>query len=106
VIGTKNSPPDSHTHQTQSIAIARKRAVAAGVAERIPVGRVYDNASTQLCVPNALSQPGGYATGSSRADGTAHARRRFPRRLSVHIGVDRYVVMTRATQRLVILTSS
>ena len=26
-----------------------------------PVGRVYYNASTQLCVPNALSQPGGYA---------------------------------------------
>jgi DNA-binding NarL/FixJ family response regulator len=26
-----------------------------------PVGRVYYNASTQLCLPNALSQPGGYA---------------------------------------------
>ena len=26
-----------------------------------PVGRVYYSASTQLCVPNALSQPGGYA---------------------------------------------
>jgi hypothetical protein len=24
-----------------------------------PVGRVYYSASTQLCVPNALSQPGG-----------------------------------------------
>jgi len=29
-----------------------------------PVGRVYYNASTQLCVPNALSQPGGYALGA------------------------------------------
>ena len=29
-----------------------------------PVGRVYYNASTQLCVPNALSQPGGYSLGA------------------------------------------
>src|SRR5579864_3275202 len=29
-----------------------------------PVGRVYYNASTQLCVLNALSQPGGYALGA------------------------------------------
>ena len=29
-----------------------------------PVGRVYFNASTQLCVPNALSQRGGYALGA------------------------------------------
>jgi ubiquinone/menaquinone biosynthesis C-methylase UbiE len=29
-----------------------------------PVGRVYYNASAQLCVPNALSQPGGYALGA------------------------------------------
>jgi ubiquinone/menaquinone biosynthesis C-methylase UbiE len=29
-----------------------------------PVGRVYYNASTQLCVPNALSQPGGHALGA------------------------------------------
>ena len=29
-----------------------------------PVGRVYYSASTQLCVPNALSQPGGYALGA------------------------------------------
>jgi len=27
-----------------------------------PVGRVYYGASTLLCVPNALSQPGGYAS--------------------------------------------
>lgn len=29
-----------------------------------PVGRVYYNFSTLLCVPNALSQPGGYALGA------------------------------------------
>ena len=35
-----------------------------------PVGRVYYNASTQLCVPNALSQPGGYALGAQAGEGT------------------------------------
>ena len=29
-----------------------------------PVGRLYYNGSTFLCVPNALSQPGGYALGA------------------------------------------
>lgn len=29
-----------------------------------PIGRVYYNSSTQLCVPNALSQPGGFALGA------------------------------------------
>ena len=29
-----------------------------------PAGRVYYNASSQLCVPNAPSQPGGYAPGA------------------------------------------
>ena len=38
-----------------------------------PVGRVYYNASTQLCVPNALSQPGGYALGA-QADEAAIQR--------------------------------
>jgi ubiquinone/menaquinone biosynthesis C-methylase UbiE len=33
-----------------------------------PVGRVYYNASTQLCVPNALSQPGGYALGAQAGE--------------------------------------
>ncbi len=33
-----------------------------------PVGRVYFNASTQLCVPNALSQPGGYALGAQAGE--------------------------------------
>jgi ubiquinone/menaquinone biosynthesis C-methylase UbiE len=33
-----------------------------------PVGRVYLNASTQLCVPNALSQPGGYALGAQAGE--------------------------------------
>jgi ubiquinone/menaquinone biosynthesis C-methylase UbiE len=33
-----------------------------------PVGRVYYNASTQLCVPNALSQRGGYALGAQAGE--------------------------------------
>ena len=33
-----------------------------------PVGRVYYNASTQLCVPNALSQPGDYALGAQAGE--------------------------------------
>jgi len=37
-----------------------------------PVGRVYYNFSTLLCVPNALSQPGGYALGAQ--DGEAAIR--------------------------------
>ena len=33
-----------------------------------PVGRVYYNASTQLCLPNAMSQPGGYALGAQAGE--------------------------------------
>jgi ubiquinone/menaquinone biosynthesis C-methylase UbiE len=33
-----------------------------------PVGRVYYNFSTLLCVPSALSQPGGYALGSQSGE--------------------------------------
>jgi AAA ATPase domain len=33
-----------------------------------PVGRVYYNASTVLCVPNALSQTGGYALGAQAGE--------------------------------------
>jgi ubiquinone/menaquinone biosynthesis C-methylase UbiE len=33
-----------------------------------PVGRIYYSASTQLCVPNALSQPGGYALGAQAGE--------------------------------------
>jgi ubiquinone/menaquinone biosynthesis C-methylase UbiE len=33
-----------------------------------PVGRVYYNFSTQLCVPNAMSQPGGYALGAQAGE--------------------------------------
>jgi ubiquinone/menaquinone biosynthesis C-methylase UbiE len=33
-----------------------------------PVGRVYYTASTLLCVPNALSQPGGYALGAQAGE--------------------------------------
>ena len=40
-----------------------------------PVGRVYYNASVQLCVPNALSQPGGYALGAQAGEA---AIRRWP----------------------------
>jgi hypothetical protein len=33
-----------------------------------PVGRVYYNFSTLLCVPNALSQSGGYALGAQAGE--------------------------------------
>ena len=33
-----------------------------------PVGRVYYNASTQLCLPNAMSQSGGYALGAQAGE--------------------------------------
>ncbi len=33
-----------------------------------PVGRVYSNASTVLCVPDALSQTGGYALGAQAGE--------------------------------------
>ena len=33
-----------------------------------PVGRVYYNFSTYLCVPNALSQPGGSALGAQAGE--------------------------------------
>src|SRR5689334_22067396 len=33
-----------------------------------PVGRIYYNFSSQLCVPNALSQPGGYSLGAQAGD--------------------------------------
>jgi len=35
-----------------------------------PVGRAYYNFSTLLCVPNALSQPGGYALGAQAGEAT------------------------------------
>jgi SAM-dependent methyltransferase len=39
------------------------------VAENLnPVGRVYYSFSTFLCVPNALSQPGGYALGAQAGE--------------------------------------
>ena len=39
------------------------------VAENMnPLGRVYYNFSTLLCVPNALSQPGGYALGAQAGE--------------------------------------
>ena len=33
-----------------------------------PVGRVYYSFSTFLCVPNALSQPGGYTLGAQAGE--------------------------------------
>jgi ubiquinone/menaquinone biosynthesis C-methylase UbiE len=33
-----------------------------------PVGRVYYNFSTMLCVPNAMSQPGGYSLGAQAGE--------------------------------------
>ena len=33
-----------------------------------PVGRVYYNFSAQLCIPNALSQTGGYALGAQAGE--------------------------------------
>jgi ubiquinone/menaquinone biosynthesis C-methylase UbiE len=33
-----------------------------------PVGRVYYNFSAQLCIPNALSQPGGFALGAQAGE--------------------------------------
>ena len=47
-----------------------------------PVGRVYYNFSTYLCVPNAMSQPGGYALGAQAGEGGdppgRHRRRLHP----------------------------
>ena len=37
-----------------------------------PVGRVYYSFSTFLCVPNALSQAGGYALGAQAGEGPIH----------------------------------
>ena len=37
-----------------------------------PVGRVYYSASTLLCVPNALSQSGGYALGAQAGEKAIH----------------------------------
>ena len=33
-----------------------------------PIGRIYYNFSAQLCIPNALSQPGGYALGAQAGE--------------------------------------
>jgi hypothetical protein len=33
-----------------------------------PIGRAYYSFSTLLCVPNALSQPGGYALGAQAGE--------------------------------------
>ena len=48
-----------------------------------PVGRVYYNASTQLCVPNALSQPGGYALGAQAGEAAI-------RQVTANVGFTRF----------------
>jgi SAM-dependent methyltransferase len=48
-----------------------------------PVGRVYYSFSTFLCVPNALSQPGGYALGAQAGEPAI-------RRLAVDAGFTRF----------------
>jgi hypothetical protein len=39
-----------------------------------PVGRLYYNGSLFLCVPNALSQPGGYALGAQAGEEAGFTR--------------------------------
>jgi hypothetical protein len=39
-----------------------------GAAAAQAARRIYYNFSTQLCVPNALSQPGGYALGAQAGE--------------------------------------
>jgi ubiquinone/menaquinone biosynthesis C-methylase UbiE len=48
-----------------------------------PVGRIYYNASTQLCLPNALSQPGGYTLGAQAGEAAI-------RRLTADAGFTRF----------------
>ncbi len=48
-----------------------------------PVGRAYYNFSTLLCVPNAMSQPGGYALGAQAGEAAI-------RRLVTDAGFTRY----------------
>jgi hypothetical protein len=48
-----------------------------------PVGRVYYSFSTFLCVPNALSQDGGYALGAQAGPGPI-------RRLATDAGFSRF----------------
>ena len=46
-----------------------KQAAADDVTGNLnPVGRIYYNFSSQLCIPNALSQPGGFALGAQAGE--------------------------------------
>ena len=49
-------------------AISPARAADETAGNMNPVGRVYYNFSTLLCVPNALSQPGGYSLGAQAGE--------------------------------------
>ena len=66
---THSAPPGTSARHSSPMAPGWSSALAADeVAGNLnPVGRVYYSASTQLCVPNALSQPGGYALGAGPA---------------------------------------
>jgi 2-polyprenyl-3-methyl-5-hydroxy-6-metoxy-1,4-benzoquinol methylase len=59
-----------------------------------PVGRLYYSGSTFLCVPNALSQPGGYAMG-------AQAGEAVTRRVATDAGFTRFRVVERTAFNLV-----
>ncbi|WP_084960504.1 class I SAM-dependent methyltransferase [Thermoactinospora rubra] len=59
-----------------------------------PVGRLYYSASTFLCVPNALSQPGGYALGAQAGEAAV-------RELVTEAGFTRFRVATRSAFNLV-----
>ena len=48
-----------------------------------PTGRIYYNASTLLCLPNAMSQPGGYALGAQAGEAAI-------RRLATDAGFTRF----------------
>ena len=67
-------PVGAATHIRQSLAADGTWLIVepfAGndVADNLnPVGRVYYNFSTFLCVPNALSQPGGYSLGAQAGE--------------------------------------
>ena len=48
--------------------VVEPAAADAAAGNMNPVGRVYYNFSTMLCVPNAMSQPGGYSLGAQAGE--------------------------------------
>ena len=59
-----------------------------------PVGRLYYAGSTFLCVPNALSQPGGYALGAQAGEAAI-------RQVVTDAGFTRFRVAARSAFNLV-----